>query len=88
MLQLTKSEIESVMDYIWIHCRASTEGKAYKTWVKMFEFVNGERPAAPCGLGQGALFAGLPDVLDSPTGEGVTVINNDVGVKKRPSPFI
>lgn len=61
-LQLSKSEVESVMDYVYAHVRSSPNGKGYRTWEKMFEFVNGERPVEPCGLGQGPLFSGLPDV--------------------------
>lgn len=61
-LNLTRSDVESVMDYIWQHVRSSPNGKGYKTWQRMFEFVNGERPARQRGLGQGPLFAGLPDV--------------------------
>ena len=42
-LSLSKPEVESVMEYIWTHCRASENGKAYKVWKKMFEFVNDDQ---------------------------------------------
>lgn len=40
---LTKSECEAVMSYIWNASRGSPNGKAYKTWQKMFDFVNDEQ---------------------------------------------
>lgn len=39
-MQLTRAEVEAVVDYIWMHARAHPESRAYKVWERMMEFLN------------------------------------------------
>ncbi len=41
-LTLSDGEIRAVMDYIWQHARSSPNGKAYRVWKKMFEYLERE----------------------------------------------
>ncbi len=54
-LNLSKPEVEAVMDYIWQHVRASPKGKGYKVWQKMFDFVEGEAE----GEGENEIFGNV-----------------------------
>ncbi len=43
-MTLTKPECEAVMDYIYQHARtAAPNGKAFKVWQKMFDFVTSDQ---------------------------------------------
>jgi hypothetical protein len=42
-MELSKTEVEAVIDYIFQHSRTSPNGKAYKVWKKMYEFLNAEQ---------------------------------------------
>jgi len=37
-LELTKADVDSVIDYLFIHVRASPRGRAYKVWERMLAF--------------------------------------------------
>jgi len=39
-MQLTRAEVEAVVDYIYAHCRAHPESRAYRVWQRMMEFLN------------------------------------------------
>jgi hypothetical protein len=54
-MELSKTEVEAVIDYIFQHSRTSPNGKAYKVWKKMFDFIN----AKPEDSKQAGLFEGV-----------------------------
>jgi hypothetical protein len=37
-LELTKADVDAVIDYLFIHVRASPRGRAYKVWERMLAF--------------------------------------------------
>ena len=39
-MELTRAEVEAVVDYIYVHCRAHPESRAYRVWQRMMEFLN------------------------------------------------
>jgi hypothetical protein len=39
-LELTRRECEAVASYIWNASRGSPNGLAFKTWQKMWKFIN------------------------------------------------
>lgn len=41
-MQLTRAEVLAVVDYIWMHCRAHPESRAYRVWQRMMDFLNQE----------------------------------------------
>ncbi len=41
-LELTRADCEAVISYIFWHCRTSPEGRGFKVWQKMFDFINEE----------------------------------------------
>jgi hypothetical protein len=43
-LELSKADVDAVVDYIYQHCRTSPNGRGYKVWQKMFDFQNDEPP--------------------------------------------
>lgn len=38
--EMTRSEVDAVIDYIFTHVRASPNGKGYKVWERMLAFQN------------------------------------------------
>lgn len=60
-LELTRSEVIAVMDYIFQHSRTSPNSKAYKVWVKMFEWLDGEREFAENSVRNNELFTDRND---------------------------
>jgi hypothetical protein len=42
-LSLSKSEVNSVIGYIWQHSRGSPDGAPFKVWKKMFDFLNDDQ---------------------------------------------
>jgi hypothetical protein len=42
-LCLSKSEVNSIISYVWQHSRGSPNGTAFKVWQKMFDFLNDDQ---------------------------------------------
>lgn len=45
LLELSKKEIDAVVQHIFPHVRAYPESTGFKTWAKMWDFVNEEQNA-------------------------------------------
>ncbi len=43
-LELTRADVDAVMDYIYQHVRASPNGRGYKVWERMLEFLDKDEP--------------------------------------------
>ncbi len=43
-IELSKSDVEAVIDYIYQHVRTSPNGRGYKVWKKMFDSLNEQEP--------------------------------------------
>ena len=37
-LELSRAEVDAIVDYLHMHVRAATNGKAYKVWKRMIAF--------------------------------------------------
>jgi alpha-D-ribose 1-methylphosphonate 5-triphosphate synthase subunit PhnG len=42
-MQLSKAEVAAIIDYIYQHARTSPNGRAYKVWKKMYDFLRDEQ---------------------------------------------
>lgn len=38
---MSRTEVESVIDYVFTHSRGNPNGRAFKVYRKMFEFISG-----------------------------------------------
>ena len=43
-MNLSKSEVSAIIDYVFQHSRGNPNGKAFKVWQKMFDFLNDKQP--------------------------------------------
>jgi len=39
-LELSKADVDAIIDYIFLHARASPKGRGYKVWERMLAFQN------------------------------------------------
>jgi len=41
-LELSRADVDAVIDYVFMHVRASPKGRGYKVWERMLAFQNRE----------------------------------------------